>query len=105
MDWELVKPWVNRVSIVLEFLSFWLAAPEILGEEQLRALGFAERAGSGLPAALPPSPERLLSLLPPPLPGTGVCSKTRAASNGLQCSGNSKTGLGHASPLYQICDE
>ena len=38
MDWELVKPWVNRVGIVLEFLSFWLAAPEILGEERLRAL-------------------------------------------------------------------
>jgi len=30
--------WVNRVGIVLEFLSFWLAAPEILGEERLRAL-------------------------------------------------------------------
>ena len=38
MDWELVKPWVNRVGIVLEFLSFWLVAPEILGEERLRAL-------------------------------------------------------------------
>jgi hypothetical protein len=38
MEWELVKPWVNRVGIVLEFLSFWLAAPEILGEERLRAL-------------------------------------------------------------------
>ena len=38
MEWELVKPWVNRVGIVLEFLSFWFAAPEILGEERLRAL-------------------------------------------------------------------
>ena len=38
MDWELVKPWVNRVGILLEFLSFWFAAPEILGEERLRAL-------------------------------------------------------------------
>ena len=38
MRWELVKPWVNRVGIVLEFLSFWFAAPEILGEERLRAL-------------------------------------------------------------------
>jgi len=38
MRWGLVKPWVNRVGIVLEFLSFWLAAPEILGEERLRAL-------------------------------------------------------------------
>lgn len=38
MDWDLVKPWVNRVGILLEFLSFWLAAPEILGEERLRKL-------------------------------------------------------------------
>jgi len=38
MQWELVKPWVNRVGIVLEFLSFWFAAPEILGEGRLRAL-------------------------------------------------------------------
>jgi len=30
--------WVNRVGIVLEFLSFWFAAPEILGEERLRKL-------------------------------------------------------------------
>jgi hypothetical protein len=30
--------WVNRVGIVLEFLSFWFAAPEILGEGRLRAL-------------------------------------------------------------------
>jgi len=32
MDWELVKPWVNRVGIVLEFTSFWFAAPEIVTE-------------------------------------------------------------------------
>jgi hypothetical protein len=38
MDWDLAKPWVNRVGILLEFLSFWFAAPEILGEERLRAL-------------------------------------------------------------------
>jgi hypothetical protein len=38
MDWELVKPWVNRVGILLEFLSFWFAAPEILGEKRLRVL-------------------------------------------------------------------
>jgi hypothetical protein len=30
--------WVNRVGMLLEFLSFWFAAPEILGEERLRAL-------------------------------------------------------------------
>jgi hypothetical protein len=38
MDWELIQPWVNRGGIMLEFLSFWFAAPEILGEERLRAL-------------------------------------------------------------------
>jgi len=38
MEWELVKPWVSRVGILLEFLSFWFAAPEILGEERLKAL-------------------------------------------------------------------
>jgi len=37
MRWELVRPWVNRVGIVLEFLSFWFAAPEILGEEPMKA--------------------------------------------------------------------
>ena len=24
--------WLNRIGIILEFLSFWFAAPEILGE-------------------------------------------------------------------------
>ena len=38
MDWELVKPWANRLGIVLEFLLFFLAAPEMLGEERLKAL-------------------------------------------------------------------
>ena len=32
MDWELVKPWVNRVGIVVEFVSFWFAAPEVVTE-------------------------------------------------------------------------
>ena len=53
MEWELVKPWVNRVGIVLEFLSFWLAAPEILGEERLRALERRlERGIKQLPGAV-----------------------------------------------------
>jgi hypothetical protein len=26
MEWELLKPWVNRVGILLEFLSFWFAS-------------------------------------------------------------------------------
>lgn len=30
--------WVNRLGMSLEFLAFWFAAPEILGEERLRAL-------------------------------------------------------------------
>ena len=46
MDWELVKSWVNRVGILLEFLSFWLAAPEILGEERLRVLEWKVKGGS-----------------------------------------------------------
>jgi len=50
MDWELVKPWVNRVGIMLEFLSFWFAAPEILGEERLREL---ERRAESVIRALP----------------------------------------------------
>jgi hypothetical protein len=31
--------WVNRVGMLLEFLSLWLAAPELLGEERLKAWG------------------------------------------------------------------
>ena len=51
MEWELVKLWVNRVGIVLEFLSFWFAAPEILGEKRLRALERrVEREVRGLPS-------------------------------------------------------
>jgi hypothetical protein len=38
MQWELVRPWVNRVGIVLQFLSFWFVGPEVLGEERLRVL-------------------------------------------------------------------
>jgi hypothetical protein len=37
MDWSLVKA-LNLLGIVLEFLSFWFAAPEILGERRLRAI-------------------------------------------------------------------
>jgi hypothetical protein len=37
MDWDLAKV-LNLVGIVLEFLSFWFAAPEILGVDRLRAL-------------------------------------------------------------------
>ena len=53
MDWELVKPWVNRVGIALEFLSFWFAAPEILGKRRLRAMERkVERVIRALPLAL-----------------------------------------------------
>ena len=37
MDWDLAKV-LNLLGVVLEFVSFWFAAPEILGEERLRAL-------------------------------------------------------------------
>lgn len=30
--------WINRLGLVFEFLSFWFAAPEILGEKRLRTL-------------------------------------------------------------------
>jgi len=53
MEWELVKPWVNRVGIALEFLSFWFAAPEILGKRRLRAMERkVERVIRALPLAL-----------------------------------------------------
>jgi len=53
MEWELVRPWVNRVGIMLESLAFWLAAPEILGEERLRALeGRVEQGLRNLPLML-----------------------------------------------------
>ena len=52
MDWDLVKV-LNLLGIVLEFASFWFAAPEILGEERLRALEWRiERGVSGLPTLL-----------------------------------------------------
>lgn len=46
--------WLNRIGIILEFLSFWLAAPEILGEERLRALerGVERGLEKQLPRAL-----------------------------------------------------
>lgn len=30
--------WLNRIGLILNFVSFWLAAPEILGEERLKTL-------------------------------------------------------------------
>lgn len=30
--------WLNRIGMLFEFLSFWFAVPEIVGEERLRAL-------------------------------------------------------------------
>lgn len=53
MEWELVKPWVNRIGILLEFLSFWFAAPEIVTEIRqdeghwLRMLEQKVEAGAG----------------------------------------------------------
>jgi hypothetical protein len=37
---------LNRVALVLGFLSFWLAAPELIGEERLKA--WEARLASGL---------------------------------------------------------
>ncbi len=38
--------WLNRMGLIIQFLSFWLAAPEILGEERLRRL--QSRIASGV---------------------------------------------------------
>ena len=38
MNWELTSRLLNLLGIVLQFLSFWLVAPEILGEDRLKAL-------------------------------------------------------------------
>ena len=38
MNWELIAPWLNRAGIILEFMSFWFAAPEILGAERLKEI-------------------------------------------------------------------
>jgi hypothetical protein len=52
MNWDLVKV-LNLLGVVLEFLSFWFAAPEILGEERLRALERGlEKGMKQLPNAL-----------------------------------------------------
>lgn len=31
-----MSPWINRFGLIFDFLAFWLAAPEILGEERLK---------------------------------------------------------------------
>jgi hypothetical protein len=36
MNWELIAPWIMQIGMTLEFLSFWFAAPEILGEKRLK---------------------------------------------------------------------
>jgi len=33
--------WLDRLGLVLQFISFWLVAPEILGEQRVRRLGDA----------------------------------------------------------------
>jgi hypothetical protein len=33
--------WVNRVGLLLDFLAFWFAAPELLGEKRLRSIELA----------------------------------------------------------------
>ncbi len=31
--------WVDRVGLLLQFLSFWFVAPELVGEERIKTLG------------------------------------------------------------------
>ncbi len=33
-----MSEWLNRIGLLFDFISFWLVAPEILGEERLRKL-------------------------------------------------------------------
>ena len=51
--------WVNVVGILFEFFSFWLVAPEILGEERLKS--WEERLETGI-GILPKIVVTLLSL-------------------------------------------
>lgn len=40
-----MSPWIERTGMICDFISFWLVAPEILGEERLRrAETFIEKA-------------------------------------------------------------
>lgn len=38
MNWDLIAPWLNRIGMILEFISVWLVAPELIGEERLLRL-------------------------------------------------------------------
>ena len=44
--------WVNRLGLVLDFLAFWFAAPEILGEDRLRAMEGRLEKGTSVLSAL-----------------------------------------------------
>jgi hypothetical protein len=46
-----VIKWLNLIGLVLEFASFWFAAPELIGSERMRALEGRLRA---VVARLPP---------------------------------------------------
>lgn len=41
-----LSDWLNRIGLLLGFFSFWLAAPEFIGEERLR--GWEKRFAAGL---------------------------------------------------------
>jgi hypothetical protein len=38
MNWDLIAPWLNRIGLLAGFISFWLVAPELIGEERLLSL-------------------------------------------------------------------
>jgi hypothetical protein len=43
--------WLNRIGVLLEFFSFWLVAPEFLGEERLKRMeAWMERGLAVLPS-------------------------------------------------------
>ncbi len=39
--------WLNRIGLIMGFISFWFAAPEILGEENLKKLSVTLGASFG----------------------------------------------------------
>lgn len=38
MDFPCSPLWINRIGMLMDFLAFWFAAPELLGERRLKAM-------------------------------------------------------------------
>jgi hypothetical protein len=51
LNYDIWIPWVSRLAIILNFLSFWLVAPEFIGEERLQKI--ERKLKSGFVFALP----------------------------------------------------